>query len=209
VTPTDRPAALLACGLDAAVPDEILADLLAETTGADALTLRRGLALWRARELLVELAAHGGAARCAGCRAVLRRHLDGVPGQWCGVCRAYRRVGPARQDLAEALAAALADASRPGGWLVERHAATAAWLAVVRLLTSPACPRCGSATHRPRPQSAPDVHLCESARPFGAGCPWAGPAAALLPPLLSRAELADAVAARRATTGLASGVRMG
>jgi hypothetical protein len=196
VTPTDRPAALAAAGLDACVPDAVLADLLAERGGGDALTLRRGLALWRARELLVDLAVWDR-PRCVACGGK-------VDGHWArGECDTLR-FGPTRPEVARALGLALRDAGdvraascRLADDLSEEWAVAEV---VDQLTWSPCCPRCGAGWLTAMAQDDPAHPSCPKDT-----CGWSGPAGGLLPPLLARAELDAAVAARRATTGLASG----
>jgi hypothetical protein len=185
----DRPAALLACGLDACVPDAVLADLLAEQGDGDAATLRRGLALWRARELLIDLAAHPGDDCCPRCRRPFERDRDRDREEtWCQQCFAWVSPGPTRLGLAEPLAAALAEAEDPRA---ERLPDLLAVRDVVDVLACPyRCPRCAAITLESLSSKA-GVNRCH-------GCGWSGPAAALLPPLMSRAELDAAVAARRA-----------
>ncbi len=196
VAPLDAAGAPMSLGgLVAGTPDGIIADLLAEAGGGDAETIRRGLALGRARALLVRLAAHDGTCRCEKCGGPLRMtndalHESGLR-RWCSGCGGkYRRPGMTLSELAALLAGALAEA----GDVRTRGLDNLLPADVLYVLLTPACPECGSCylSHWSK-DSSPGVRpTCKAD-----GCGWSGPASALLPPLLSREALDAAVAALR------------
>ncbi len=193
----DLGAALALCGwaTDADVPDAILADRLAEMGWGDAATIRRALALSRVtgpRGLLVRLAAWDQ-QRCAVCAAALRGDGMSPTGYRCDRCRAFRRPAPSRADLLAAIGAALAEAGDVRHDVTPEDEAAygvTVWDEIVRyFVESWCCPRCGSGWLTVMAQNDPANPAC----PAGA-CGWSGPAAALLPPLMSRVELDGHVA---------------